>query len=174
MLGIVLLINGLFDQLKGAAAGQSSNSNFRKSSKTSLEYATSTFTDTDKMTDKFESTNRTAKFQVGLSSGESLDSLNNLRDDDPHPQQSQQQQQQNKNNADKNKASEQTSKRRVVTHRKKRHKTDKDKNSGICYNSIFKTILKIFRNILCIRHISNNSWNNYSLLKPYADNFDGG
>ena len=149
MLGIVLLINGLFDQLKGAAAGQSSNSNFRKSSKTSLEYATSTFTDTDKMTDKFESTNRTAKFQVGLSSGESLDSLNNLRDDDPHPQQPQQQQQ-NKNNLDKTKTSEQTSKRRVVTHRKKRHKTDKDKNSGIYYNSIFKTILKIFRNILCI------------------------
>ena len=134
MLGIVLLINGLFDQIKGAAAaGQSSNSNFRKSSKTSLEYATYT----DKMTDRFESTNRTAKFQVGLSSGESLDSLNNLRDDDPHPQQSQQQQQQNKNNFDKIKTSEQTSKRRVVTHRKKRHKTDKDKNSGICYNSTF-------------------------------------
>ena len=149
MLGIVLLINGLFDQIKGAAAGQSSNSNFRKSSKTSLEYATSTFTDTDKMTDKFESTNRTAKFQVGLSSGESLDSLNNLRDDDPHPQQSQQQQQQqNKNNVDKSKTSEQTSKRRVVTHRKKRHKTDKDKNSGICHNSIFKIILKFSQDFL--------------------------
>ena len=150
MLGLLIAINGLFDQIRSAAAsGQStSESKFRKTSKTSLEYVTPTFADTDKttdkMTDKLDATNRRAKFEVGFSSGESLDSLNNLRVDD----QQQQKASTNKNCVDKNKTSEQGSKRRVVTHRKKRHKTDKEKCSGI-----LEHILKIIQKFSEIQNI---------------------
>lgn len=152
MLGLLCLINGFFNQIKSRDCQTTSNqldqdknslqsskaTNFDDDDIVDVDVNSTSKTDSyDKMSDSFDhpslstvsSTNRVARFQVGLSSGESADSLNNLRDDDPIVKQ---------NSfvdvgvVDKNVAATQeqtSSKRRVVTHRKKRHKNDREKCS---------------------------------------------
>ena len=153
MLGLLVLINGFFNQIKSRDCQTTSNQldqdkNILQSSKATHDnnvvgVVRSTLLkrdNYDKMSDSFDhpslstlsssTTNRVARFQVGLSSGESADSLNNLRDDEPIV----------KRNSlvddagfvDKiNSATpeQSSSKRRVVTHRKKRHKNDREKGS---------------------------------------------
>ena len=132
MLGVLLLINGFFEQIKSET--KTSDQDFLQSSKASDEvnnfrennYNNDDDDDDNKMSDNFDpSTNRVARFQVGLSSGESVDSINNMKDDDPPMSRLSVD-----NNVDKNKtASDAASKRRAVTYRKKRHKADKEKCS---------------------------------------------
>ena len=74
--------------------------------------------------------NRMAKFQVGLSSDESLDSFNNFRDEEDNKY-SYGRTLQSQENATATANANATTKRRAVTHRKKRHKNERDKFSGV-------------------------------------------
>jgi len=120
MLAILFLINGFISQIKSSRP--SVTSDVRKSSTTSNDDASDV-----KMSESLEPTttaSRVARFQVGLSSGESVDSLHAIRDDDG-----------SKVASDVSKTSQNdtmptsTSKRRVTTNRKKRHKVEKEKCS---------------------------------------------
>ena len=132
MLAFLFLINGFFGQVKSEAgaddqdddAVQSSEATTNGDVKMSDVFDATTGSATAK-TSASTSSNHVARFQVGLSSGESADSLNNLRDDDLL-----------KVSGDPGRASQHdasatstSSKRRLVTNRKKRHKTDKEKAS---------------------------------------------
>jgi hypothetical protein len=129
MLGVLFLINGFFEQIKSETT--KSDQDCLQSSETAEEVNDvrdhSDDDDTkDKMSDNFDpSTNRLARFQVGLSSGESVDSIVNMKDEEPPMSRLSVD-----TNGDKNKVtSDAASKRRSVTYRKKRHKADKEKCS---------------------------------------------
>ena len=131
MLAFLFLINGFFGQVKSEAAAEDQDDDVAQSSQATTNGDAS-------MSDAFDarkvptstsasvstSSNHVARFQVGLSSGESADSLNNLRDDDLM-----------RVGADAGRASQHdasmaaSSKRRLATNRKKRHRADKDKAS---------------------------------------------